>query len=193
MLFIDLGGLSRSMEGRVEEGHRIDWFRLAKHLAGTRRLTGAVIFDRAPGGEPGNPKRRFHDHLRYSGFRVVVRPDRIEDRLHPGELNVAFASELIAAAYQDRFDVAVLVTLDRALMPAIERISQTGKVVEVAGLAGELNPGLRRVADRVHHIDDLPVLEILPSHNTNGDTHHDADDRVEDDDIEDPLAQEVDA
>ena len=162
MIFLDIGGLSRSLEDRVQEGTRIDWFRLAKHLAGNRRLKGAVVFDRAPGAEPGNPKRRFHDHLRYSGFKVVVRPERTEDRLSPGELPVAFASELLAAAYQDRYDVAVLVTLDRAIMPAIERVAQEGKNIEIAGLAGELNPGMRRLADRVHHIDDLPVLEIRP-------------------------------
>lgn len=146
----------------MQAGRRIDWFRLAKHLAGNRRLAGAYVFDRAPGAEPGNPKRRFHDHLRYSGFRVLVRPTRPDARLQ-GEINVALAAQLMAGACHDRFDVAIVATSDPDLVPAIERVSEEGKIVEVAGVAGDLSQTLRLVADRMHHIDDLPVLEILPA------------------------------
>lgn len=162
MIFIDLGGASRALEGRVQAGRRIDWFRLAKHLAGPRRLMGAYVFDRAPAGEPGNPKRRFQDHLRYSGFRVIGRVPRPDASIQ-GELNVAIATQLIAGACRDRFDVAIVVTADPDLVPAMERVSEEGKIVEVGGVSSELAPALRLVADRMHHIDDLPVLEILPA------------------------------
>lgn len=190
MIFIDLGGLSKSLEDRLQPGRRIDWFRLAKHLAGPRRLTGAVIIDRAPGGEPGNPKQRFHDHLRYSGFRVLARGQRPEEGSIQGELNVALTCELLGAAARDQYDVAVIATLDRALVPAMEALSREGKFVEVAGVSGELGPSLRRVADRVHHIDDLPVLEILPTTNGHpgGDRHETVDGDDEDDaDVEAEL------
>ncbi len=141
---------------------------------------GAVVFDRASGGDPGNPKQRFHDHLRYSGFRVLVRPQRLEERSSQGELNVALTCELLKGAARDRFDVAIIATLDRTLVPAIEALSEEGKIVEVAGIASELGPNLRRVADRVHHIDDLPVLEILPTMNGQGDVdRHEDDDELE--------------
>ncbi len=162
MIFIDLGGVSRALEGRVQAGRRIDWFRLAKHLTGPRRLIGANVFDRAPASEPGNPKRRFHDHLRYSGFRVHVRTPRPDAQVQ-GETNVAIASQMMTGACRDRFDVAIVVTTDPDLVPVMERVSEEGKIVEVAGVSHELVPALRLVADRMHHIDDLPVLEILPT------------------------------
>jgi uncharacterized LabA/DUF88 family protein len=165
MIFLDVANVSRAVEGHLAERHRIDWFRLAKHAAGARRLVGAYVFDRAPEGEVANPKRRFHDHLRYSGFRVVTRPNRIEDRGFQGEINVAIASELLSACYEDRLDVAVVISGDRNLAPALEQASRIGKIVEVACMADHLPAELRKAADRVTlEVKTCPAIAQLRLH-----------------------------
>jgi uncharacterized LabA/DUF88 family protein len=160
MLFLDVANLSRAVEGRLAERHRIDWFRLAKHLAGTRRLVGAYVFDRAPEGDHVSPRRRFHDHLRYSGFRIVTRPFRPDDRGFQAELNLALATELLSACHRDLLDVAVVVSGDRTLVPALEGASRVGKTVEVACMFDHLPAELRKAADRVQQIDAFPILEL---------------------------------
>lgn len=162
MLFLDLGNISRSLDTRTLDGFRLDWFRLAKHLAGPRRLVAAYAFDTAPDRTGPSPKQRFHDHLRYSGFRVVTRPFRPDDRTVHSELEVALATEVVSAAHRDLFDVAIVVSGERVLVPALERVSREGKLVEIAATHAHFSPELRKAADRVHNLDELPILEIFP-------------------------------
>lgn len=162
MLFLDVSDISWSLETKSLGGFRLDWFRLAKHLAGTRRLVGAQVFDTAPETSLGTPKQRFHDHLRYSGFRVVTRPFRTEDRTVHQEVQMALATELLSACYRDQFDVALLVSGDRCYIPALERVSREGKLVEVAAASARFTAELRKASDRVHYIDELPILEFMP-------------------------------
>jgi uncharacterized LabA/DUF88 family protein len=162
MLFVDVSDLSWSLDTKSLEGFRLDWFRLAKHLAGTRRLVGGLVFDTAPDAAVGSPKQRFHDHLRYSGFRMVTRPFRPDDRGVQQEVQAALITELLSACYRDRFDVALVVSGDRSYAPALEKVSQEGKLVEVAATSSRLTAELRKSADRVHLIDELPILEFTP-------------------------------
>lgn len=162
MLFLDVSDISWSLETKSLGGFRLDWFRLAKHLAGTRRLVGAQVFDSAPENALGSPKQRFHDHLRYSGFRVVTRPFRPDDRTVHQEIQMALASELLSACYRDLFDVALVVSGDRTYMPVLEQVSREGKLVEVAAASSRFTAELRKAADRVHYIDELPILEFMP-------------------------------
>lgn len=162
MLFVDVADVSWSLETKSREGFRLDWFRLAKHLAGTRRLVGAYVFDTAPEAGFGNPKQRFHDHLRYSGFRVVTRPHRPDDRAVHAEVQMALASELLSGCYRGLYDVAIVVSGDRIYAPALERVSREGKLVEIAATTARFTAELRKVADRAHFIDEMPILEFMP-------------------------------
>lgn len=171
MLFLDVSDISWSLETKSLGGFRLDWFRLAKHLAGTRRLAGAYVFDTAPESGFGNPKQRFHDHLRYSGFRVVTRPHRPDDRSLHTEVQMALATELVSAAYRDLFDVAIVVSGDRIYIPAMERVSREGKLVEIAATSSRFTAELRKVADRAHFIDELPILEFMPDEPASGPEH----------------------
>lgn len=175
MVFVDLPHVSHSLETKSMAGFRTDWFRLVKHLSGPRRLVGVYAFDTAPHGGYGSPKQRFHDHLRYTGFRMVTRPPRLDEDFPGGELDVAVATEMLSACYRDLFDVALVVSGDRDLAPALERLAMEGKRIEVAALNGHLPSALRKAADTVHRLDDIPLLEIMPdaTDDTDGFDHAD--------------------
>ncbi|MBW3583249.1 MAG: NYN domain-containing protein [Euryarchaeota archaeon] len=162
MLFLDLANISRSLETKSFVGFRVDYFRLAKHLAGPRRLVGAFAFDTAPADSYGNPKQRFHDHLRYTGFRVIARPTRGEEYDHRREVDTSIATEILAAGYRDLYDVALVVSGDRAFLPVLEHVNRLGKRVEVAGVGGHFAADLRKAADHVHYLDAIPFLELVP-------------------------------
>ena len=171
MVFIDLANVQKAVMPKEIAGLRLDYYRLVKELAGARRLIGAYVFDSISTSDRtvNEPKRRLFDALRYAGFRVVVREVNITEEGVQKEVDVALATEMLAGAFRDSYDVAILVSGDRDFVPAIERIRAEGRRVEVAffGRSDSLQGGssfshhLQKVADRVHELDGLPLMQVL--------------------------------
>jgi uncharacterized LabA/DUF88 family protein len=171
MIFIDLANVQKAVRSKETVGFRLDFYRLVNELAGPRRLIGAYVFDAVSTTDRSNfePKRRFLDSLRYQGFRVVVREVNYGEEGQQKEVDVSIATELVTGALRDMYDVAILVSGDRDFVPAVERVRSEGKRVEVAFFGDAALPGarssfshyLQRAADRVHNMDELPVLQVL--------------------------------
>ena len=171
MVFIDLANVQFAVSSKETTGLRLDYYRLVKELAGPRRLVGAYVFDAVStlDRSVNEPRRRMYDALRYMGFRVVVREVSFAEEGKQKEVDVALATEMLAGAFRDAYDVAVLVSGDRDYVPAVERVRAEGRRVEVAffGQAtssdhtGSFSHHLKKVADRVHELDELPVLQVM--------------------------------
>jgi uncharacterized LabA/DUF88 family protein len=172
MMFIDLANVQKAVRNKENNGFQMDYYRLVNELAGPRRLIGAYIFDAVSVTDHStfDPKRRLHDALRFQGFRVVAREVNYGEEGEQKEVDVALATELVACALRNAFDVAVVVSGDRDFVPAVERVRTEGKRVEVAFFGTAEAPGakssfshyLQRAADRVHNLDELPVLQVVP-------------------------------
>jgi uncharacterized LabA/DUF88 family protein len=171
MVFIDLANLQRAVSNKESTGVRLDFYWLVKALVGRRRLIGAYAFDAVSATEkgPAEVRRRLHDHLRSIGFRVVARDVSFAEERGQKEVDVALATELVAAVLRNALDVAILVSGDRDFVPAVERARTEGKRVEIAFFGGAPQSGgsssfsghLQRVADRVHDLDSIPLLQVL--------------------------------
>jgi len=170
MIFIDLANVQKAVRNKENTGFRIDYYRVVNELAGPRRLIGAYVFDAVSVSDRStlDPKRRLHDALRFQGFRVIAREVNYGEEGEQKEVDVALATELVSCALRNAFDVAILVSGDRDFVPAVERVRAEGKRVEVAFFGDVAIPGeksafshyLQRVADRVHNLDRLPVLQV---------------------------------
>jgi len=170
MVFIDLANALMAIQPKESTGLRLDFYRLVKELVGPRRLMGAYVFDAIQSTDRSVdvPKRRLLDALRYLGFRVVVREVSFTEG-EQKEVDIALATEMLANAFRDAYDVAILVSGDRDFVPAVERIRAEGRRVEVAFFSGgsPLEQGrsfshhLQKVADRVHELDALPILQVV--------------------------------
>jgi uncharacterized LabA/DUF88 family protein len=160
MMFIDLQNILRSVEAIGTMKFSLDLYALAIQLTGTRQLVGAYVFDtRMPFGVEDR-LRRFHDRLRYLGFRVVARESFDEQRQQQKEVDVALACELVAHAFKNNYDVAILVSGDRDFIPAIQHAQLSGKRVEVAAFANSASTEIRRSADRFHQLETMPLLSF---------------------------------
>ena len=170
MVFIDLANALRAIQPKESTGLRLDFYRLVKELVGPRRLMGAYVFDAIQSTDRSVdvPKRRLLDALRYQGFRVVVREVSFAEG-EQKEVDIALATEMLANAFRDAYDVAILVSGDRDFVPAVERIRAEGRRVEVAFFTRAASPEqgssfshhLQKVADRVHELDTLPILQVV--------------------------------
>jgi len=160
MIFIDLQNVLRSVEAVRAAGMNLDFYALAMQLTGTRQFMGAYVFDtrRPYGVEDGS--RRFHDKLRYMGFRIVAREAFDENRQEQKEVDVALACEMLVHAFRNNFDVAILVSGDRDFVPAIQHVQSSGKRVEVAAFANSVGQEMRRSADRFHELEKMPLLQM---------------------------------
>jgi uncharacterized LabA/DUF88 family protein len=171
MVFIDLANVQKTVRNKETSGFRLDYYRLVNELAGPRRLIGAYIFDAVSSSDRAtfDRKRRLLDALRFQGFRVVAREVNYGEEGQQKEVDVALATELVTCALRDVFDVAIVVSGDRDFVPAVERVRSEGKRVEVAFFGDAALPGerssfshhLQKVADRVHNVDELPVLQVI--------------------------------
>ncbi len=171
MIFIDLANVHRAVSTKETAGLRLDYYRLVKELVGPRRLIGAFAFDSVSTSDRSvhEPKRRLHDALRYQGFRVIIREVSFTEEGEQKEVDMALATEMLVGALRDSYDVAILVSGDRDFVPAVERIRAEGKRVEVAFFGrtssieetSSFSQHLQKVADRIHELDELPLLQIM--------------------------------
>jgi len=171
MVFVDLANVQHAVSTKETGGLRLDYYRLIKELVGPRRLIGAYVFDVVSSSDRAwnEPRKRLHDALRYMGYRVVAREVSFIEEGKQKEVDVALATEMVAGAFRDAYDVAILVSGDRDYVPAVERVRTEGKRVEVAffgrssafGRESGFSHYLQKVADRVHELDSLPILQIL--------------------------------
>lgn len=179
MVFIDYQNVLRSI--RVAgEGTRMDLFRLTQILVGSRYLVGAYVFDakRFGAGEYDH-NVMMQDRLREQGFRVIVRESLVMERegehLESGsgddggrrgkqkEVDVSLACELLEHALLDHYDVAIVVSGDRDFVPAMQKVQNAGKRVEVAAYGNSCSEESKRTADLYYLLDDLPFLSMYSS------------------------------
>ena len=161
MIFVDLQNVIRSVETMGTMRLNFDFYAMAMYLTGTRNLVGAYVFDtRMPFGVEDR-LRRFHDKLRYLGFRVIAREAYDENRKEQKEVDVALACELVAHAFKDNYDVAILVSGDRDFIPAIQQIQSAGKKVEVAAFANSVGSEMRKAGDNFHELEKMPLLSVF--------------------------------
>ena len=115
----------------------IDILHLAQALAGPRNLVGTYYYTSTPNREHlGETKyasrRRYLALVENSGVTVkkgyMVKWDgRWQEKL----VDVLVASDMIYFAAKDIYDVAILVTADNDLIPAIQRTKNLGRKVEL--------------------------------------------------------------
>jgi len=160
MMFMDLQNVLRSVEAMSTLKLNLDFHNMAVQLVGTRQLIGAYAFDtRRPFGVE-DKFRKLHDKLRYEGFRIIAREAYDEKKQEQKEVDVALACEMVAHAFRNNYDVAILVSGDRDFIPAIQHVQASGKRVEVAAFANSVSEEMKRSADRFHELERMPLLQM---------------------------------
>ena len=159
MLFIDLRNMTKTVKMEASFT-KIDFYSLAKMLRGTRKMVGAYIFDSLGVMDSESGTKRFHDYLRYLGFRVIARDSYDVENNEQKEVDVAMACKMVVHALNDHYDVAIVVSGDRDFIPAIQEVQAAGKRVEVAAFERSVSQEMVRIADMYHHLETLPLLSM---------------------------------
>jgi len=127
---------------------RINYVLLKIFLTGGRTAVLANYYNSAP---KDLAESSFYTRVGSAGFDLVYGPKKREGRPQK-QIDVQIAVDMVSEAYDNTFDVAVLVSGDGDLKPAVEKLISMGKQVEVASfddpVAREFSWELKTTASR---------------------------------------------
>lgn len=152
MIFIDGSNLYHVLRQNIDK-RDLDYKKFAEKLCGDRELIRTYYYNIRQ-DSPDNPglassQDRFLNALYetdYLEVKLGIWKQRGNTMVEKG-VDVMIASDLIAHAYEDHYDTAILVSGDADFYPALQVVKDTGKQVEVAAFDSNLSSEAARFAD----------------------------------------------
>jgi uncharacterized LabA/DUF88 family protein len=147
--------LSRVTDGDFPEQKRFDFQGFVQALTTGMDLI-KVYFVCSSTPSSGSGLQRFYDWLdgqEYFYVKHFERRANEQGEHREKQVDVYLASQVVALAYENAYDVAIVVSGDEDYVPALEIVQQKGKIVMVVSSAAILSDELRKKADRVLLID----------------------------------------
>jgi uncharacterized LabA/DUF88 family protein len=140
----------------------IDYHKLLNEAVRGRLLVRACFYMSKPVSPVDLDQVKFAEYLRKVGIQVHERELKEYKDLRTGEkkrkekgVDVALATDVLSMAWEDAFDVAVLISGDADYVGAVGKVLSKGKNVEVMAFRGTLSEELRKIALRVIYLDDI--------------------------------------
>ena len=169
MVFIDAANLNGAWQTyckRFNQMPKISYSALLETItAGTDFFRG-YLYDATPVPTPAK-RQSFFDRLRNFGITVVTKELRYKsvtckhcgvtdsDIPYQKGVDVAIVTDIMSLAFEDAYDVAVVVSGDNDFVDAINCVKRKGKIVWLASFRNSLGTEAMRAADRVIILDDL--------------------------------------
>ncbi len=147
--------LSRLTKGEFPDRKRFEFNRFVEVLTRGMDLI-KVYFVCSSGPVGGAGQQRFYDWLDGQEFFYVKQFERKANEFgeqREKQVDVYLATQVVALAYENAYDIAIIVSGDEDYVPAIEIVQQKGKIVMVVSSSALLSDMLRKKADRVLLID----------------------------------------
>lgn len=156
MIFIDGSNLYWSCRRHPKNpSFKVDILKLIDKISKDRFLVRPYYYT-AIGVPPSNGQVKFHHKLNYCGVTVVSRPLRRRgDGWTEKGVDVALVTDLLAMAYRNVYDTAIIVSGDKDFEGAIDEVKRLGKRVEVACFEHVISEDLKMRADKFISLDDF--------------------------------------
>ncbi len=158
--------------GLPEEDKRFDFSAFVSHIVGERQLVSKRYYVGIVRNHDSTHKseklvrkqQQFLETLRSTGFEV--KPGRIMydgGRIREKGVDVKLAVDLVIGAADDLYDIAIIVSSDTDLVPAIKYARYKRKNVEYVGFAGAPSLGMIKECNtqRLFSREDLTPFQYL--------------------------------
>ncbi|MCX7111301.1 MAG: NYN domain-containing protein [Candidatus Methylumidiphilus sp.] len=147
--------LNRLSRGEFPDPKRFDFRGFVETLTlGMDLIKVYFVCSSSPNSGPG--QQRFFDWLdgqEYFYVKQFERKSNEQGEQREKQVDVYLATQVVALAYENAYDIAMIVSGDEDYVPAIEIVQQKGKIVVVVSALSLLSDVLRKKADRVLLID----------------------------------------
>ena len=164
MIFIDGSNLHWGIKGYNKDNQtnlKIDYNKLISLLVKDRTLVRTMYYCSKPIPPSMPTQAKFYDYLRAIGIQVLDKPlksrfDTVANMVRFVEkgVDVALATDLLAMAWENAYDVAVIVSGDADYAGAVTKVMSKGKNVEVASFRKALSRELKDAALAKLLLDD---------------------------------------
>jgi len=171
MIFIDGSNLHWGIKGYNKENKinlKIDYRKLISLLLKNRTLIRVMYYCSKPVPPGRSSQIKFLDYLRSLDIQVIEKP--LKTRYDPKTnstryvekgVDVALATDLIGMAWEDAYDVAVIVSGDADYAGAVKKVMGKGRNVEVASFRKCLSRELKNAALTKIILDDyIPQIKV---------------------------------
>ena len=159
MIFIDGSNLYHVLKQQTDK-HDLDYAKFAQKLSRNRNLIRTYYYnirqDETVNPQLAKNQDRFLNALyetEYLEVRLGIWKPRGQTMVEKG-VDVMIAADLISRAYEDHYDIAILVSGDADFYPAIQAVKEIGKQVEVAAFDTNLSSEAARAADVIIRFDN---------------------------------------
>lgn len=164
MIFIDGSNIywgQSNFSKLCKEKFRIDFQKLIEVISSNRELVRTVYYCSMP-VKPREAQIKFNDYLRKLGIQVVEKKLRertneitnVSSSTEKG-VDVALATDLLGYAWENAYDVAILVSGDEDYIGAVQKVMSKGKNVEVVSFKGSTSKELSKNCTKTTYIDDV--------------------------------------
>ena len=160
-----------SKELKLSRLLEFNYNQFAEFLSAKRSRVSATYYIGKMREQPGNLRSRqlmanqqkLVGRLQNHGFKVSYGHMLVDGggQREKG-VDVQIAVDLVAGAYEDLYDTAILVSSDTDLIPAVRKIRQSGKNLEYVGFAHRPSFGLIKNATLTTTLKRADLEEFLP-------------------------------
>ena len=152
MVYIDGSNLYHVLSQNCGR-HDLQFDKFSTKLANGRSLRRTYYYNVRQDNETSanmvQDQKKFLDSMYETPFievRLGIWKQRGDTLVEKG-VDVMLATDLVAHAYQDHYDTAIVVSGDADFYPALQAVKDTGKHIEVAAFDSNLSTESSRVAD----------------------------------------------
>ncbi len=137
---------------------KADYEKLKKIIANERRLEGIFLYEGIV-YPLSRKKKKWYKNLRErSGYQIQTSFDKtISHNVFEKKVDVRIAIDMISLAYENKYDIAALVSGDGDFLPVIKKLKELGKVVEVWAFKYSLAYVLKEIieTENLFYLDDF--------------------------------------
>lgn len=156
-IFIDGGNFYRKIrkDNLIPKGTRFDYVKFAEFLAQSRPITLKSYYigivrnhdKTAKSQQMVESQQKLLTGLENDGYEIKKGRIVYDNKIREKGVDVQLAIDLVIGAVENLYDIAIIVSSDTDLIPAIKYIKSKGKVVEYVGFSSAPSFGMIKEAD----------------------------------------------
>ncbi|TXT63836.1 MAG: NYN domain protein [Promethearchaeota archaeon] len=154
MIFIDNSNI---FKGFKKYNIKADYEKLKFIIAQERVLEGIFLYEGIVYPISNKKKRWYNDLSKLSGYTIQTSFDKtVSHDVFEKKIDVRIAIDMVSFAYEDKYDVAALVSGDGDFLPVIKKLNELQKKVEVWAFEYSLAYVLKDIIEpeNLFHLDN---------------------------------------
>jgi uncharacterized LabA/DUF88 family protein len=155
IIFIDNSNI---FKGFQKYNIKADYEKLKNIITKDRKLQGIFLYEGVV--YPMSPKKKkwYEDLSKNSGYVIKASFDKIalSDTIEK-KVDIHIAIDIVSLAYENAYDIAVLLSGDGDFVPAVKKVKELDKKVEVWAFRYSLANALKKELEQgnIYYLDDI--------------------------------------